>query len=224
MDKTSQDNISKQRRSVGLLMQICAAGGMLATIVIVVAVFVAAAFTPGYSHIANTVSQLGAWQRPHPWIMNSGFILFGILIIGLSFGLYRQTQRRYLSPLLLTGLSVFGLGIILAGIFHDGPKGQDNLESNLHSLFALIAFFGLVAGMIFFALAVRRSSDWHGYMRASIIVVVVDLTFSTLFMLEALSPIEGLLQRLFYAPALGWLFAVSWRLRRLGLAQTTGRG
>jgi len=48
---------------------------------LIIFIVVAAAVTPGYSHVSNTVSQLGSQDRPYPWIMNTGFIIYGLLII-----------------------------------------------------------------------------------------------------------------------------------------------
>ena len=49
--------------------------GVMAPPILIVFIIVAAFVTPGYSHISETVSQLGAQGRPHPEVMNAGFII-----------------------------------------------------------------------------------------------------------------------------------------------------
>ena len=43
---------------------------------------VAGALEPGYSHLDNYVSALGAKHAAHPWIVNTGIVVLGASIVG----------------------------------------------------------------------------------------------------------------------------------------------
>ncbi len=117
-------------------------------------IFVAALLTPGYSHMSETISQLGAQGRPHPEVMSTGFIVFGLLVNGFAYGLYRRLQDHAGARIVWILLTIYGIGVSLSGIFQDGSKApgtETNLESTLHSVFAMIGFLALIAGMWVFA-------------------------------------------------------------------------
>ena len=129
-------------------------GGVIAPLILVIFIILAAIMPPGYSHLSETVSQLGAHGRPHPEIMNAGFITFGLLIIGFAYGLYRRFEISRTTKMLWLMLTIYGAGIILSGIFQDSVKSLSSfatVEGALHTVFAQTAFFSLVIGMWFFA-------------------------------------------------------------------------
>jgi hypothetical protein len=63
--------------------------GLAAPPLLILFIIIAAAVTPGYSHISDTVNRLGAQDRPYPWIMGAGFVLYGLQMVCLTCGLYR---------------------------------------------------------------------------------------------------------------------------------------
>ena len=200
------------------LNKILATCGMAAPPLLVAFIVVAAAVTPGYSHISDTVSQLGAQDRLYPWVMSMGFIVYGLLIFCLNYGLYRESRRGLAPKASFVSLSIYGLGVLLSGFFQDSSKAPGvtaNLESNLHSIFAMIGFFGLVVGMWLFARMVHLDPNWRGYTQLSISIAVLNLGLSLLFLMEGFRSFEGLLQRSFYLLTLVWISAVSWRLYQL---------
>lgn len=191
---------------------------MIAPPLIVVFIVIAAILTPGYSHISETVSQLGAQGRPHPEVMSAGFVVYGLVINGFAYALYLQLGKTRTITLAGLSLVIYGTGVLLTGIFQDGPNLpyiEPNLESALHSLFAMIGFFGLVVGMLIFARAVYRKPEWRFFTPISLLAAVLNLGSSLLFLMENLGSIEGLLQRVFYAVSLCWIELVVLRIYRL---------
>ena len=141
-----------------------------------------------------------------------------MLLICLAFGIYRESGHGFTANAFFASLSIYGLGVLLSGFFQDGPKtpgATANLESNLHSVFAMIGFFGLVVGMWFFARTVHRDPKWRGFTQLSISIAMLNLGLSLFFLMEGFSSFEGLLQRSFYLLTLVWISAVYWRLYRL---------
>ena len=192
--------------------------GVLAPPIIVSIIIVAGFLTPGYSHLSDTISQLSAQGRPHPEIMNAGFIIYGVFIIGFSYALYRQLGRGTTARIVWLMLTIYSVGVILSGIFQDNYKASgtvNNLESNLHNVIAFIAFIALIIGIWMFARRVHGNPLWHGFTWFSVAIALFNLTSSLIFVTEAFVPIEGLLQRFFYITSLVWVEAVSVRLFRL---------
>jgi len=192
--------------------------GVVAPPILIVFIIVAALVTPGYSHVSETISQLGAQGRPHPEVMNAGFIVFGLLVNGFAYSLYRRLQNHTGARILWALLTIYGTAVLLSGIFQDAskvPGAESNLESTLHSVLAMIGFFALVAGMWVFARLVHRDPWWRKFTPLSIAIAVLNLGLSLLFLVEGLGSVEGLLQRSFYAISLFWIEVVSLRSLRL---------
>jgi len=192
--------------------------GLLAPLVLAIFIIIAALITPDYSHISDTVSQLGAQGRPHPEVMSAGFILYGLLISGLAYSLYMLLGRKTGAKLVFLFLAVYGIGVVLSGFFQDGskaPGAEMNLESTLHSVFAMIGFLSLVVTMWIFGRVVNKNPKWPGYTKLSILIAILNLGLSLLFMIGGLSSVEGLLQRFFYLISLIWIGAVAYRAYQL---------
>jgi len=173
--------------------------------------------TPGYSHMAETISQLGAQGRPHPEVMNTGFIICGLLTSSFGYGLYRVLGRGTGAKAVWLLLGISGVGIILSGIFQTDPKALDTpatLEGTLHSVFATLAFLPLTIAMVVFSKVVYRDLAWRGLARMSVAIAVLNLVLSLMLMLGAFPQIEGALQRAFLITSLIWMEAISLRSSR----------
>jgi Protein of unknown function (DUF998) len=48
----------------------------------------AGALEPGYSHLQQTISELGGTFAEHPWIANAGFVVLGASMVALAVALY----------------------------------------------------------------------------------------------------------------------------------------
>lgn len=191
--------------------------GLVAPVVLTVSVAVATAATPDYSHLSETVSQLGAQGRQHALVMQVGFVVYGLLISALAIGL-RSLSRSSSAKLSSLLLALYGGSVLLTGLFQDGPNGpnaQRNLEDALHGAFGQMAFFAFVLSVLSFARAARSDSALQDMVVPSLVVVVADLVLGLLFLLEAYRPLEGLVQRLSFGISLAWIVAVSLRSRRL---------
>jgi hypothetical protein len=73
---------------------------------------------PGYSPVVQPVSDLGAVDARHPWVLNAGLVVFGLSMIALLPGLRGLLPRRPAATVSLIGLALGGAGFILAGSFH----------------------------------------------------------------------------------------------------------
>ena len=113
-----------------------------------VAVIVTAHFftPPEYQWTQNTVSDLAAQGLKYQWIMQLGFIGFGLLLtVGLA-GKFVAAKKIFYPDVLIV---LYALAVLLSGFFSTKPfldgVSYSVREEMLHSLFAQVAglFFGL---------------------------------------------------------------------------------
>ncbi len=170
-------------------------------VVILVAHFFA---QPNYLWSQNTISDLAAQGHENKWIMQTGFIGFGALIV-LGAGYYlKQNARLYF----LYAVAVYGLSILMAGIFCTAPI-EANLpfsvsDAELHSLFAMIAGFAMTLGILLQIVfsANRRERGIR------VVFLLLVIGFSASFGIAEggeLDMYKGILQRLLYVSGLAWL-------------------
>ncbi len=101
---------------------------------------------PEYHWTRNTVSDLAAQGLKYQWIMQLGFIGFGLLL-NIGFVSKFISAKKVFYPDLL--IMIYGLAVLLTGIFSTEPFLEgvrfSVQEANLHSTFAQVAglFFSI---------------------------------------------------------------------------------
>lgn len=149
----------------------------------------------GYSVLSNTTSHLGAQGSPYAWIMNFVFILLGISSILITCPSRLPYNRIF-------GL-LFGLSLILTGVFRHAPltEGLDvnQLHDTFHSIFATSTGFSftlLAAGHAVMSKGAQRNAA----LGMAIIAIVVPLA------MFSLPTMMGIIQRFMFITAFGWLY------------------
>ena len=80
------------KRSFQLGLAVCGIiGPILFTIVLITLGFL----QPGYNHITQYMSELGAVNAPYANIKNTGLFIIGILIVFFSFGIYIELNYNW---------------------------------------------------------------------------------------------------------------------------------
>ena len=99
-------------------MRLLAWFGLLAPIIRLSLIFVLGLIQPGYSHIEDYISELGATGAPYAWLMNSlGTITVGILLSGFSIAFWRVMRPGVLVTIGSLLLAVAGLAFVGVGLF-----------------------------------------------------------------------------------------------------------
>jgi hypothetical membrane protein len=75
----------------------------------------AGALEPHYSAVKEYVSELGARNAAHPWIVDAGIAVFGASFIALGVALRRALPRRRAAVVACGLFAVAGLGILASG-------------------------------------------------------------------------------------------------------------
>lgn len=192
--------------------------GIIAPLFMIAIILIAGAITPGYSHIHNTVSKLAEQGAADPNLMIIGFIIYGVLIVGFSLELFihlRHGIKAYITWLFIT---VYGISMILAGVFQDIPGGKDvplNFEGTMHNAMIIVSCISFLIGMWAFAGSVYKKPAWFGFTWFTLGASFIGLILSIIFAVQSSFPASGLFQRLFYLVLLIWIEIISIWLFRL---------
>ena len=152
-----------------------------------------------YSWLKHTTSEAGAQGVDGAWLARTGFVLFGVSVLWVTF----LARRRWGQPAVAFHLA-FGLSMFCVAGFSIRPwianLPFDSTEDSLHSVFATIIGFAFAFGVA--SVAARLAMAGHRFraldlvaMAASIVVPVVMGVFDD---------IDGGLQRLMFGVAYIW--------------------
>lgn len=181
-------------------------------------ILLAGYLTPGYNHIIDTVSKLSDQASQNPELMTAGFIIYGVLIVGFSYALYLRLRHGFKAHVVWLTLTLYGICMILAGIYQDTPGGNDiplNPEGIAHNAAIITSCISMLIAMWMFAGSVYKKPSWFGFTWFTIIASFVGLILSIVFAVQSQVPASGLLQRFFYLVLLIWIEIVSIWLFRL---------
>jgi hypothetical protein len=198
--------------------------GPLAAAILAVGIIGLAWWIPGYSHVRQTVSEIG--EIGSPVQLAFALLLGSVSACTLAFaGAVHELARRVgQSP--IPAYVIGAMGVSAAGIAlfpHPHP---------LHNVFGLSELIGYQAPLAF-ALAWRRSTSastlaalsWALYV---VIVVAIALNLSALPGANAVwsfvQPRQGLAQRVLFAAWFGWIGVLGSVYSTARWPQTTGRG
>ncbi len=201
------------------LVRLLAMGGMFGTVLFFGLIFIIGATRDGYSFLTDEISQLSASGVPAAWAQATNFIVFGLIVIGLAFGLHLGITGGTGS---ITGPILIGAFGLLAtignGIFPTDQYGApETTVGTLHSLTAGFGFIAVIVAMFVLPRRLRQDDNWSdlvGWSRwMGIAATILMLLF--LFASETerfLDGHVGLVQRIFAATVLTWLFVLALRL------------
>jgi hypothetical membrane protein len=200
------------RRQIGFL-------GVGAWILFWAASVVFGALRPSYSHVVNTISELGAVGTPHATAWNVlGFIVPGVLLaivgatIARAANVQRSSSRTIATALLaLSGLAVAGQGLMPAEMVN-GVADVTSASTRGHFISSLISGAAWAVGALLLVTPMRTNSTWRGLHIVSVVLVVLTLVAS--FVLRGALP-DGLAQRIGNAFFCGWFVLMSLKLVRL---------
>ena len=168
----------------------------MAAILVLVETFYYALQRPGYSHITNTISELGETGAPHARLVAFSFFLPAGLLIWLALWLaWRESSDRYVS-LALVALSSLGAGYVVAAFFpcDSGAPFYGTWRTQIHNVVGFIDYEGTGIGFLIVSRYFAR--------RDRTFLTVVFLVAGSLVLLglvllshEAAFPIRGAVQR-----------------------------
>lgn len=161
--------------------------------------------SPGYSHFTQWVSALGAEGAPLSWLMNTCFLIAGLLII--AFSTHHSFGRRGIP------LTVAGIGFILIAIFPCEPGcANSTLPGTLHLIFSGIAGAGIVFSPLVLAGRFRK--------RLSLVFFAVLLVLGLTLLFLDVSWLK-IAERVFFGLGLLWIGMLSCSLLRSKISRNS---
>jgi len=206
------------------------AAGVLGPVLFVVVFLIEGATRPGYSPWRHFVSQLSTGDQS--WMQIANFMVCGALVLFFVSGLRGALGPGKGITLGSVLLAIFGLGLVVAGIFVTDPAvgyppgsplhPVQTLHGLIHGLAGLAVFVSLPLAC--FALARRFAGDprWRGWVAYSIVtgllVLASFVVANVTSVLDATGAVPnaptGLLQRLGIILGWGWIALLALRLLR----------
>jgi hypothetical membrane protein len=158
------------------------------------------------------------------WLMNVGFGLAAVGVLTLSAGLRRTLPRTRLATAAVVLMAMVGIGFASLGAFpEDVPLGDGTVSytfsGRMHGFSSAVMFTALIVAIFVLIRVFAQSPRWESLASAT-----RNFAWATLFMFVAsnlasiMTPpgtggVAGLVQRVFGAVFVAWLFLTARRLR-----------
>ncbi|HCB41804.1 MAG TPA: DUF998 domain-containing protein [Pseudomonas sp.] len=201
--------------------------GMLIPVWLFCGVLIAGSLYPGYSHVDQAMSELGALEAPthqlSPIINNFPLGVLFLLFGGAVVSLFSGARLAQLSGLLLM---LHGLASISAGLFSCDPgcnPVEPSRDQVLHNLSGLVMFASLTLANLLWVYLSRKRLGSAGFSWFSLVCLIVSLAVMPM-MAAAVESGEafGLYQRINYGVSVIWLGTLAWMLMRMPRAASPG--
>jgi hypothetical protein len=178
---------------------------------VVGSILAATSVTPGYQTVSDTLSQLATKGAPHPWVIGVGLVLAGLMLEGFAWALYRRLADRVRARRIGVLVVVSGLAIQVAAFVHDDPNelgAPSTISGAIHGALASIAFAGLIVALFTFTRAMGSERGFGRVTGFSFRIGVACAVVGSVFEIQVVQSIEGLLQRVFVTMFAIWIEVV----------------
>jgi hypothetical protein len=174
---------------------------------------------PGYHHLKNAISELGATGAPSATIMNiTGFLPYGVLMVAFALAVHRGIRADvggWLGPGVLV---LYGLAYIALAFASCDPGCQaatPSLHHRMHLLLGDVIFLAAVLGPFTLYPRMVRDPAWRSLGVATLVLPAVAWLIPEIGFVG----ISGALrQRLWLLLLFLWIEMMAIRLLRLGAA------
>lgn len=170
---------------------------------------------PGYSHLAQFISELGARGAPQEMLIRfAGFLPAGVFMILFVIGAFKSLPRSRLTTLGLIGIALYAMGYIVAVFFpcdFGCRPAQPSLSQAIHNLFGLIGYVLAPLSLVALGFSARswsggRYLSWSAYIAATAALV-------GMMTLSPQSRYVGVSQRMIESCVLIWVVMCGWYVR-----------
>ena len=152
------------------------------------------------TYVFHTISELGI---PHPnspffWLMNSAFILIGLVLIFSNFYRFKDfiVKNRVIFCILTV---VTGLGVIIVGLIHGGNP----LTLSYHASGAVMAMLG---GNVLSIIISRSMGEFSEFQKATLVLGVIGFLAFWIMFFNMESIYMPVFERLSVYPLVIWSF------------------
>lgn len=206
------------------LERLLLASGLLIPLWLLAGVWFTAQAYPGYNHLQQAMSQLGAAGSPtQSWSPLVNNFPLGILFALFAWGLARRWRGSKLALLSAALVLLHGLGSLGTGWFpcdQGCAPAQPSLSQQLHNLSGLLMFFSLALASALWVWLGKRVAGSRVLALFSLACVVLAIITVVLMAQAAQSgQLFGLYQRLNYGVSVIWVASLAWASLRTSVAR-----
>lgn len=180
-------------------------------------VLIAGALHPGYSHVGQFMSELGAQGAPGGWMVNYlGFLPTEILFLGFVGLAFRRAGRDGVTRVGLVLLGLYAVSLIIAAFYpcDAGCRPEDPTFSHLvHIGSGLGAYLFCIAGVLVLSLGRRRR---NGNLLTGMGVLAGAIALFCFVQITPDNPYVGLYQRALETTLYAWCIAFAVRIGAAG--------
>ncbi|MBI2076386.1 MAG: DUF998 domain-containing protein [Candidatus Aenigmarchaeota archaeon] len=143
--------------------------GFFGPIIFAAVILIAGFLSPNYDHANQVISDLGAVGSPVKDFMNIfGFMLFGILIMAFSVGVYKirgsLLGKAIAALFMLGGLAMFLIGVFPSdAVCREGPCPQPSLTGEMHNISTIGTFLLLFPAFVLLVIDTRNEKSMRYY-------------------------------------------------------------
>lgn len=201
------------------------ASGLLIPAWLLAGVALTAQAYPGYDHLQQAMSQLGAVGSPtHNWSPLVNNFPLAALFALFAWGLARRWRGSKLALLSAALVLLHGIGSLGTGWFpcdQGCAPAQPSPPQQLHNLFGLLMFLSLTLASAVWAWLGNRIAGSQAFALFSLVCVVLAI-FTAALMGQAAQDgqLFGLYQRLNYGVSVIWVACLAWASLRVPAART----
>src|ERR671913_1451944 len=153
---------------------------------------------------------------PYGFLFTAADIGYGLAALTLTFGLYLGIAPPGRSYVGLFLLGLYGVSVLLAGIFPIDVGGEATMAGTIHNIVGNIAFFGFPIAVSLLSLGIGKDERWRSFRRrAFALSLLVVLTVILTIVGSNLGIGYGVTQRIANVAALVWMLLVALHLRSL---------
>ena len=196
--------------------------GILTPVVYVLTVILGGILTPGYSHIAQAVSDLIATGAPAKPLLDPLFGVYNLLTFAFAIGLFLRVRadsqpRKFvgtLAALILAAEGIFGFVTLFFPEDAGGMGAQISATGSMHIVFASLSSLTTMLAILLMGFWFRSSPGLKRYGVYSFISVLVVFLAGGVAAASIAnsSPIGGLAERITIGGFLQWVFVVAWTM------------
>lgn len=204
------------RTGNAISLRLLALSGVVGPLIYASVVAVLGRLYLGYSHLSQTMSELGATNAPHALIMNlAGLGLLGVMTMAFAAGLRQGIGHGGSATFGTVLIAASGASLVMTAVFPCDTGGQITTAGQVHGAFAIMGAVCMVIGMLIISLALPRDSRWQRYAVFSVLIALLASLLGGLHGFDVIEGWKGALQRLSMGVGLLWMVVMSFKLLRL---------